>query len=147
VCSSDLKDPDCRRPFDWRYEGDPRKVALRDFYRTVAQLRRATPALQHGRFTTLATEGTGYAFARTLGDQAVVAVFNGGAAPATVTLRPEDLSALVPGRAAQKLTVAVGPERFPQAAGASLKAGDTLTFGGKPLAITLPPLSGAVLRN
>jgi len=26
------KDPDCRRPFDWRYEGDPRRQALRAYY-------------------------------------------------------------------------------------------------------------------
>ncbi len=141
------KDPDCRRPFDWRYEGDPRRVAVRDFYRTMVRLRRATPALQHGRFTTLASQGTGYAFARTLGDQAVVALFNGGGAPATVTLAAADLAGLLPGQAAPQLRVVVGPESFPQATGASLRRGDAIRPDGGPLTITLPPLSGAILAN
>ena len=34
------KDPDCRRPMDWRYAGDPRRQALRDFYGKVTRLRR-----------------------------------------------------------------------------------------------------------
>ncbi len=43
------KDPDCRRPFDWNYEGDPRKVALRDYYGTITRLPSRSPGAEPRR--------------------------------------------------------------------------------------------------
>ncbi len=141
------KDPDCRRPFDWRYEGDPRKVALRDFYGRITRFRRDHAVLADGDFNTLLTEGMVYGFARTLDRQLAVALFNAGPTPATITLKSEDLRVLLPDGAPLRCQVVVGPERFPQAGGASLKEGDTVDLGSGEVNVTLPGLSGTWLCN
>jgi hypothetical protein len=41
----------------------------------------------------------------------------------------------------------VGPDLFPQAAGASFKTGDKLDLRGGDITITVPALSGAILLN
>ncbi len=140
------KDPDCRRPFDWRYEGDPRKAALREFYGQVTRLRRDTPVLRRGSFTTLATEGKVYAYARALDGKLAVVVLNAGTAPATVSLPADVLKSLVPG-GSLAVSVAVGPEQFPRAAGGSVKAGDTIDLGGPDTTLTIPAMSGTILLN
>ncbi len=140
------KDPDCRRPFDWRYEGDPRKVAVRDYYGRITRLRRDTPVLSRGSFTALATEGRAYAYARALDGKLAVVVLNAGTSPVTMTLSASDLSALAAG-GSSTLTVEVGPEVFPRSGGASLKSGDRIDLGHGDVQVTIPGLSGAILLN
>lgn len=71
-------DPDCRRPFPW----DQRRwnIELLAHYRTLAQLRRQSRALQQGAYLELAAEGDCFGFARQLGSEVVIALINRGAA-------------------------------------------------------------------
>jgi cyclomaltodextrinase / maltogenic alpha-amylase / neopullulanase len=140
------KDPDCRRPFDWRYSGDPRKAALRDYYGSITRLRRDTPVLSRGDFTALATQGKGYAFARDLDGKLAVSLFNAGPTPVTLTLSAATLKGLAGGEAVD-LTVRVGSDSFPRSVGDDLKAGRTVTVDSDDLVVTIPGMSGAVLLN
>ncbi len=141
------KDPDCRRPFDWRYSGDPRRASLREYYGTITRLRRDTPVLRRGAFTTLATQGKGFAFARSLDDNLAVVLLNAGNSPVNFELPVETLLALVPGQVLD-LTAVVGPEVFPRAVGASFQTGDQLPLGDSGLfQVTIPAKSGAILLN
>ncbi|MBU1695165.1 MAG: hypothetical protein KKC51_14540, partial [Verrucomicrobia bacterium] len=141
------KDPDCRRPFEWRFEGDPRKVALREFYGTITRFRRDHEVMRRGEFTTLAAEGSAYAFARTLGQEVVVAVFNAGPAPATLLLAGESIRALLPVAAPTIARVVVGPDSFPRAAAGPLATGGAVDLGGETVQISLPGLSAVWLQN
>ena len=141
------KDPDCRRPMDWRYDGDPRKQALRDYYGTITRLRRDTPVLRRGAYTTLATEGQALAVARSLDGKLAVSLFNAGTTPVTLTLSQAQLQALAGTGAPLVLKAAVGPEVFPRATGASFKTGSKVDLRGGDQTVTLPGMSGAILLN
>ncbi len=141
------KDPDCRRPMDWRYEGDPRRQALRDFYGTITRLRRDTPVLRRGSFTTLATAGRGLAVAREMDGKLAVSLFNAGTTAVTLTLSQEQLSGLAGAGATMVLTTIVGPDAFPRAGEGSFKTGDKLDLRRGDVEVTLPALSGAMLLN
>jgi glycosidase len=69
-------DPDCRRPFNWKYTEDPEKVALRDYYKQLISIRKNNKALSLGSFKTLFTNGMVYAYQRTLDKENVVVVIN-----------------------------------------------------------------------
>jgi cyclomaltodextrinase len=140
------KDPDCRRPFDWRYEGDPRKVAVRDYYGRITRLRRDTPVLSRGSFNALATEGRGYAYARVLDGKVAIVALNAGTAPVTLTLPAAEVARLA-GQGGTRFTVEVGPDAFPRAAGASLKSADSIDLGTADVQITIPGLSGLIMLN
>lgn len=140
------KDPDCRRPFDWRYEGDPRKVAVRDYYGRITRLRRDTPVLSRGSFNALATDGRGYAYARVLDGKMAVVALNAGTSPVTLTLPAAEVARLA-GQGGTTFTVEVGPEVFPRAAGASLKSADSIDLGTADVQITIPGLSGLIMLN
>jgi len=89
-------DPDCRKPMVWddlKYDDEvtdphdrsygPYKIAvdqnMQNFYRSLIQLRRSEPALNHGDYSTIRTsEDNTFAFKRTLGNETVLAVFNYG---------------------------------------------------------------------
>ncbi|MFO7653503.1 MAG: alpha-amylase family glycosyl hydrolase [Candidatus Krumholzibacteriia bacterium] len=142
------KDPDCRRPFDWRYIGDPRKRALRDYYGHITRLRRDTPVLRRGDFTTLHAAGSAYAFARAHEGWVAVALFNAGPAATEVTLPAADLARLFGSTDGESgLVCAVGPERFPQAGDTELREGTELTIDGGDIVVPLPGMSGAVLLS
>lgn len=80
------RDPDCRRPFVWDWEKDPKRVAMHAWYTKVANLRLAHPALRTGDFRTLSAEGMTYVFERTDGKETFVVAINAGRQPATVSL-------------------------------------------------------------
>jgi cyclomaltodextrinase len=141
------KDPDCRRPMDWRYEGDPRRVDLREFYGKITRLRRDTPVLRQGSFTALETNGRGYLVARELDGKLAVAAFNPGQSPVTLTLSQAALLELAGAGAPLVLQAAVGPDLFPRAEGGSFRTGDKLDLRGGDVTITIPALSGAILLN
>ena len=141
------KDPDCRRPFDWRYEGDPRRAALRDYYGHITRLRRDTPVLGRGSFTALATQGHGYAFARALDGKLAVVLMNAGASPVTLELPADQLAKLAAG-GSLKMKVELGFDSFPRSAGGSFSTGTTVDLNtAGATTVTLPGLSGAILIN
>lgn len=80
------RDPDCRRPFVWDWEKDPRRAAMHAWYTKLGNLRNAHAALRTGEFRTLAADGMTYAFERTDGRETFVVVINAGRSPATVPL-------------------------------------------------------------
>jgi cyclomaltodextrinase len=141
------KDPDCRRPMNWRYEGDPRKVALRDYYGQITRLRRDNKVLSRGSFTTLAAQGKTLVTARELDGKLAVSLFNAGGSSVVITLSQEELRELAGKDADLELKVMVGPEHFPRAAGASFKSGDKLNLKKGDVELTLPGMSGAMLLN
>jgi len=140
------KDPDCRRPFEWRYEGDTRRQALRDYYGTIGRLRRDTEVLRRGSFLTLAAEGKGYAFARILDGKLAVICLNPGMTPVTLELPAEAVAALKDSGCDLATEVIVGADSFPRAVGGNLDTGTRMDLG-KEGNITIPALSGAILLN
>lgn len=80
------RDPDCRRPFVWDWEKEPKRTAMHAWYSKLTALRLAHPALRTGAFHTLATEGMAYAFERSDAKETFVVVMNAGRQPATVSL-------------------------------------------------------------
>ncbi|MBC8425479.1 hypothetical protein H8E07_15270 [bacterium] len=141
------KDPDCRRPMDWKYADDPEQAALRDYYGTITRFRRDHEVLSRGDFRTLLAAGRTYAFARTLDTKSAVALFNADTQPVTFILDAEALAAAVPEGAGTVFKVIAGPDWFPNAESGSLTSGRTLDLGHGALEVTLPPLSGALLAN
>ncbi len=85
------RDPDCRRPFPWDWEQDPKRSAVHAFYTKVANLRLQHSALRTGDFRTLATQGQTMAFLRSDAQGQFVVVLNAGRAPAKVTLESSAL--------------------------------------------------------
>ena len=79
-------DPDCRRAFPW----DERKWnhGLRDYAKRCVALRRAYPVLRRGDYRPLLARDEIYAFARTLGREAMLIILNAGRSPQTVSLPP-----------------------------------------------------------
>src|SRR4029077_7312770 len=57
-------DPDCRRPFPWDWQKDPKRVAVHDVYCKLTAIRNAHAALRTGDFRTLFAEDKVYGFAR-----------------------------------------------------------------------------------
>jgi cyclomaltodextrinase / maltogenic alpha-amylase / neopullulanase len=140
------KDPDCRRPMDWRYEGDPRRKALHDYYATIGTLRRDTKVLKRGSFVTLATEGKGYVYARVLDGELAVVFLNAGQSPVRVTLPAEAVENLKKAGCDLKTKVVVGTDSFPRSQSGSLSTGAEIDLESG-LEITIPGLSGAILFN
>jgi glycosidase len=134
-------DPDCRRPFLWNWESNADRVALRDYFRRLIELRRGHPCFTEGGFTRLLADGDVYAYARDTVDEHAVVVLNAGDAEAVVTVPLEEKSdAWV-----SQLTA----DRDESALFRCLLTGSEvpveLADGGASLKLTLPPLSGTVL--
>ncbi len=122
-------DPDCRRPFYWRYEDEPARVQVHDHYKRMVALRHELPALRRGSFTELLADGQVYAYARRLGDETVVVVLNNQDQPVSVTVPVGVLAGL--------------PE---QAGFADVLANVSVLATGGALEVSLEPVSGKVLR-
>jgi glycosidase len=69
-------DPDCRRPFNWRWAEDPSRVALHDDFRRLLAIRKEHDCLTRGSFETLLTDDGVYAFVRSTDEEMVVVVMN-----------------------------------------------------------------------
>lgn len=89
------RDPDCRRPFPWDWEKEPRRVEVHGWYTKLANLRLRHAALRTGEFRALATEGMTYAFLRSDAQERFVVVMNAGRSAATVTLDTSKLGGAV----------------------------------------------------
>jgi flagellar motor protein MotB len=73
------KDPDCRRPFNWRYTEDKKNVDLHDYYKKLISIRKKHPALRTGTITPLVTDGMVYGFLRNLDRENMVVILNNDA--------------------------------------------------------------------
>ena len=120
-------DPDCRRPFYWKWEADPARKDMHDWYRGLIRLRDANPTLATGEFVTLAAQGRTYAFARRDGDATFVVVLNAGDANASVAVPLAELG----------LTTASFEDAL---------TGRALAAAGGTLPVPLAGVSGAVLK-
>ncbi len=69
-------DPDCRRPFDWRWAEDPSRVAFHDDFRRLLAIRKEHDCLTRGSFETLLADDGVYAFLRSTDEETVVVVMN-----------------------------------------------------------------------
>ena len=80
------RDPDCRRPFVWDWEKDPKRVAMHAWYSKVANLRLAHSALRAGEFVTRKAEGMTYLYSRIGGGEEFLVAINAGRSPQDVAL-------------------------------------------------------------
>lgn len=78
-------DPDSRRGFPLEAHWDAEIFA---YHRLLIDLRHARPALRTGDYRVLFAEGTGYAFARTLGADELMVAVNVGTSPLQIYLEP-----------------------------------------------------------
>ena len=69
-------DPDCRRPFDWKYTHDPGRVALREYYKKLIQIRKEYSCLRTGSFSTLIADGMVYGYLRSDEDSSIAVILN-----------------------------------------------------------------------
>ena len=69
-------DPDCRRPFDWDYTLNPEKVALRDHYKKLIEIRKENSSLRTGSFDTLIADGMIYGYSRSDENSSIAIILN-----------------------------------------------------------------------
>ena len=120
-------DPDCRRPFYWKWNEDAERRSTHDYYRTLIGIRHALPALRQGSFRTVFASGAIYAYLREYHDQRVLVVLNNSPAAVETELPVGELAL---------------------AAGASFKDridGTVLRPGGESLRVALGPFGGRIL--
>ena len=127
------KDPDCRRPFYWDYEKEPKRVDLLHYYQKLGKIRADHRALRRGSFRTVLARGQDYAFLREQADERLLTVLHNEASGGRVEL---DLGAL---------GVTDGASyRF--LSGGSDPTGRTkLAVSGGRLLVDMPPYGGAIL--
>ena len=69
-------DPDCRRPFNWKYTEDSEKVTLRDYYKKLIHIRKENSCLRTGSFDTLIAEGMVYGYLRSDKKSSIAVILN-----------------------------------------------------------------------
>jgi alpha-glucosidase len=69
-------DPDCRRPFNWKYTEDSEKVVLRDHYKKLIQIRKENSCLRTGSFNTLLIDGMVYSYLRSDKNSSIAVIIN-----------------------------------------------------------------------
>ncbi|MCD4817533.1 MAG: alpha-glucosidase C-terminal domain-containing protein [Candidatus Cloacimonetes bacterium] len=79
-------DPDCRRPFNWKYENDRESVSLRNYYKKLINIRKNHKSLSLGSFKTLLTRGKIYAYQRTLDGENIIVVINNEESSQTIKI-------------------------------------------------------------
>ncbi|MBP7310028.1 MAG: cyclomaltodextrinase [Candidatus Cloacimonetes bacterium] len=75
------KDPDNRRPFNWKYLEDPELCAYRDYYKALILLRKEHPALSEGSFSFLETGSSLLAFEREDRHEKLTIIINADSSP------------------------------------------------------------------
>lgn len=70
------KDPDNRRPFNWKYTDNPQAVALHGFYTEITRLRQDHSVLRKGSFAFVPMEGELLSFVREEGSEAIRVIIN-----------------------------------------------------------------------
>ncbi|MCF7918833.1 MAG: alpha-glucosidase C-terminal domain-containing protein [Candidatus Cloacimonetes bacterium] len=79
-------DPDCRRPFNWKYKDNPKAVDLLDYYKKIIAIRKENDALRRGSFKTLLTDGMVYAYQREFKNDKIVMLINNEASEKMIEL-------------------------------------------------------------
>ena len=120
-------DPDCRRPFHWKWPDEKKRVETHAFIRKLAELRREHICLALGSFETLLARDRVYAYRRYSRHEQVFVMINAGDDDETVSL-PLDSSITALEDVLKNRTIAVLP-------------GDSANT----VKVTLPAHSGAVL--
>jgi len=69
-------DPDCRRPFDWKYTENLDKVSIREHYKKLIKIRKENSCLRTGSFDTLLADGMVYSFLRADENGSIAVVIN-----------------------------------------------------------------------
>ena len=70
------KDPDNRRPFNWRWEEDPEAVDLRSFYKELIQVRKREKLLRDGGFAFIKSEDDLLIYRRYLDQESLFCLIN-----------------------------------------------------------------------
>jgi cyclomaltodextrinase len=122
------RDPDCRRPFLWKWKSDPARADVRAFTKRLIALRHEHPCLSYGDFKTLVAEGGVFAYLRTAENDAAVVVMNAGVDDAMVEVS-------LPIAPPHGMWDPIAQTSVPVA-----KVGDGGSF-----TVTLPPITGVVL--
>jgi len=77
-------DPDCRRPFYWKWPDEKKRVETHAYIRMLASLRRKHPCFAHGDFETLVADGASYVYKRSMPGDAAIVAMNAGEDKATI---------------------------------------------------------------
>ncbi len=80
------KDPDNRRPFPWKWEDNPERREVHDFYQKLIYLRHTLGALRTGSYHTLYAENQQIIYSRKLEDQEIIIVINNSESPSEIML-------------------------------------------------------------
>jgi cyclomaltodextrinase len=119
-------DPDCRRPFYWKWREEDERVRTHDYVRRLAGIRRDHPCFAMGDFETLYAEGDVYVYRRYSRNEQAFVVLNAGEGEETVRI-PVDSSVSSVEDLLNTRTIPTEPN------------GD-----GRAISIKLPALTGAV---
>ncbi len=118
------KDPDNRRPFNWKYYRDKKSVEMRNYYKILIALRKDNSEFTLGGFKTILTDKDVYVYSRFLKDKESFVVLNTGNSERTITIDIEN--------AADKYV--------------NLLDGTEFNSENGKLIIKVSPVSGAVLK-
>jgi neopullulanase len=114
-------DPDCRRPFYWKWPEEAQRVEVHDYVKRLAAIRTRFACFTQGGFEKLIAEGPIYAYRRTGPGGDAVVVMNAGPDEVTVevplepgVLRVEDLLEkrslpVTRGTSGPRLKIVLGP--------------------------------------
>jgi len=119
-------DPDCRRPFYWKWQEDEARREVHDRVRALVALRKDHPCFALGNFTTLLAQDMIYVYRRSLPNDTAIVAINAGSDQATVEI-PADREIVQVRDALTGDSLAVA-------------AGET----GRVFTATLPALSGTI---
>ena len=147
------RDPDCRRPFHWRWHRETKRSRIHGFHRSAIALRKAFRCFVSGDFETLVADGKAFAYLRaapgtggTLDVSAIVAL-NAGERPSTVEI-PVPASVVAEVLALEPGQLATGAD-LETLALRDVASGKTLPViergDGHVVVLDLRPVSGAVL--
>ncbi len=84
-------DPDCRRPFRWKWMEQPERAKTLAHYKTLTALRNGSEALRRGTFKTLLAKEQIFAYARQAGSETVIVVLNNSSTPVELDVPLEGL--------------------------------------------------------
>ena len=133
-------DPDCRRPFDWRWRQDGDAVKLHDYYSRLIEMRKNHGALRTGSFRTVSAKGKVYAYLREKDNERLLVVINAGTGRADATIGPDDIPGF-PEETGSELTQLVSTV---ESEGADDEIVVKTAGEAGEATLGLPPLSGAV---
>ena len=119
-------DPDCRRPFHWKWPEEKKRMKTHDYIRRLATVRREHPCFALGGFETLLADGMVYAYRRYSRHEEAFVIINAGGDGATVDIPV--------GSPAMSMEDVLGKRSI------TTVQGD----GGRVLRVTLPAHSGAI---